>query len=772
MAFQNGSRPPFRGQKFSSEPTSNAPLTPGDNYLLPPSRFQKKAFPFVTPLASLKKNLGGQLEERARPVEPETLRVIPFGGVEQVGLNCMGFEYEDEVLVIDMGIQFADQYQFGANSSVPDLTYLKGKKCVGVAITHGHIDHIGAISVVMRQIGQSVPLYATPMAYELIKMKQEEIKYPLQNLTEYVRYKPVQMGKHFIITPFTVDHSIPDSVGLLIETPVGRFVHTGDWKFDAKPLANRPSTDYEFLAAIGKRGCRALFSDSTNAHLLGSSVSESEVISSIEDIFEIAKGRIITATFSSIVDRVILMIMTSEKYGRKVVLLGRSMQNYMEIAMKLGYARPKPGTMITMEEANKLPENEVTICCTGAQGERYAALMRIATGESKDTSLRQNDTIVFSSSVIPGNERAVQGIYDVITQQGCRVHHYKESEIHAGGHARAEDSKKMIEYIKPEVYVPIYGYPHMLFGNARNAKALGYSDDNIVLLKNGNILEFTAIGFRKTEAFVPHRLISVDGNMIGYTREDTFHERHQLMVNGVISLAISLKNNRLSLEVSGLPELALLPGKFESRLKEAALGAAKTESQNRDLDPRHIEKAVEKRVGDMFFNELAKEPIVIVHLTDGVGSGESIRPNMGFVPKPNAPAPRAPQKSFPPRPAGNTYIAPPRTPAGVLPERTAFGSKNIPQKMIEPSHEKMIPEHTTPEAQMAHPNPAAVTGTTPSATRFVGSFGASFGGGKPTPRPQPKPFTSQPLRSAPPTPPVPPAPKAESNGFSEEEVGI
>lgn len=279
----------------------------------------------------------------------------------------MGFEYEDEMIIIDMGLQFADQYQLGINSSIPDLSYCRGKKVVGACITHGHIDHIGGVYYLMEQLGRSTPIYATAMAYELIKLKQADMNAALPNIREYTRYEPVQLGKHFQITPFVVDHSIPDSVGLLIETPVGRFVHTGDWKFDKNPLPNRPATSYDYLENLGKRGVRALFSDSTNAHLMGSSISESAVIHSIEEIFEKAPGRVITATFSSIIDRVMLIISTAEKYNRKIVLLGRSMNNYIDIAIKLGYVRPQPGTIISMEDAAKLPDNQVTICCTGAQ---------------------------------------------------------------------------------------------------------------------------------------------------------------------------------------------------------------------------------------------------------------------------------------------------------------------------------------------------------------------------------------------------------------------
>ncbi len=208
--------------------------------------------------------------------------------------------------------------------------------------------------------------------------------------------------------------------------------------------------------------------------------------------------------------------------------MGRSMNNYVDIAIKLGYVRPQPGTLISMEEANRLPDDRVTICCTGAQGERYAALMRIVTGESKDTSLKTTDTIIFSSSVIPGNERAVQGLFDLIAQQGAKVHHYRESEIHAGGHAKAEDTEKMITLLQPEYYVPIYGFPHMLYGNAKNAYRLGYDQDHVVLLKNGNILEFTKTGMRKTNEFVSHKLVTVDGTLVNYTGEKELHDRYQI----------------------------------------------------------------------------------------------------------------------------------------------------------------------------------------------------------------------------------------------------
>ncbi len=595
---------------FDSGKKMQSNLRPGDPFLFEDSYRPKRSYPFLTPVQALKKFLGHH-EDRVKPLAKGTLRVIPFGGTEQVGLNCMGFEYEDEMIIIDMGLQFADQYQYGINSSIPDLTYCRGKKVVGACITHGHIDHIGGVYYLMEQLGRGIPLYATAMAYELIKLKQSDMGAALPNLREYVRYQPVQMGKHFQITPFVVDHSIPDSVGLLIETPVGRFVHTGDWKFDRNPLPNRPSTNYEYLETLGKRGVRALFSDSTNAHLLGSSISESEVVHSIEDIFEKAPGRVITATFSSIIDRVMLIISTAEKYNRKVVLLGRSMNNYIDIAIKLGYVRPKPGTIISMEDAARLPDDQVTICCTGAQGERYAALMRIVTGESRDTTLKANDTIIFSSSVIPGNERAVQGLFDLITQQGPKIHHYKESEIHAGGHAREEDTKKMINLLQPEYYVPIYGFPHMLRGNARNAYELGYAKDKVIILKNGKILEFGPETVRETDEYASHKLITVDGRMVGYTAEKELHDRFQISSQGVLVIGIVKKSSGFAIKYStvGLPPVAQI-ATLEKSLDIAIQDILKDLTRFKDAES--FVAHVERKACDICLHEIGKEPKVVV----------------------------------------------------------------------------------------------------------------------------------------------------------------
>jgi ribonuclease J len=594
-------------REFAPEQT----FAPGASFVAIPKFKNKRAFPFVTPQNALKKFIG-QEELAPTPTPPGVLRIIPLGGVEQVGLNCTAFEYDGEVLIIDMGIQFADQYQHGINGSIPDLAYLRDKKLTGIVITHGHIDHIGAIPFIIKQLGRNVPLYATSMAYELIAMKQGENGEPLTKMARIERNATLSIGSHFQIMPFTVDHSIPDSVGIVIETPVGRFVHTGDWKFDSNPLPYRPSTDYSLLESIGNRGVRALLSDSTNAHLSGSSLSESDVIGSIEEIFKQSEHRIITATFSSIIDRVMLMIATAEKFDRKVVLLGRGMNNYMDIAFKLGYARPKPGTIISIEEANRLPDNKVTICCTGAQGERYAALMRISTGESKDTTLRPTDTVVFSSSVIPGNERNVQGLFDIIMAQGPRIYQYKDSDIHAGGHARAEDTKKMISLIRPEVYMPVYGYPHMIYGNAKNAYESGYSRDRVIISRNGQIIEFTKDSFAVTDMFVSHRLMTVDGYMVGLTNERDIHDREQMRQSGVVVVSIAKKPGEYlyKIDMAGLPMLQHFDG-LEEDIYDFLDATLKNEIQRFKGVDEFRDYAADK-VGSLIFDATGKEPVVLV----------------------------------------------------------------------------------------------------------------------------------------------------------------
>ena len=572
----------------------------------------QKSFPYLTPKQAFEKFIPQPKEVHRKRADKNVLRILPFGGLEQVGLNCIGFEYNNEILIIDMGIQFPDEHMHGVGGRIPDLSYLRGKKVVGIAITHGHIDHIGAVPYLMRELGTHIPFYAPPMAMELIKTKQEEFKMPLENMKGLKKSQVSEIGQHFYIEPFTVDHSIPDSFGIRIHTPVGKFIHTGDWKFDSDPMEESNSTDHEQLKQFGKEGIRALLSDSTNAHMTGSSIAEKLVIEPIEKIFQETSGRIITGTFSSIIDRLQIIVDTARKFNRKVVLLGRGMNIYFDIAKKLGHVNVPQGTIIEMKEAQNLPDNQVCICCTGAQGERYAALMRIATGESKDTEFKPGDTVVLSSSVIPGNERKVQELMDILYEQKVNIHHYRQSTIHSGGHAREEDIKIMIDEIQPEYFVPIYGGRFQIMANAEIAKKMGYKDEKIFIARNGQIMEFTKDSAKLTNYFTSHKMITVDGALIGFTAEREFGERYQMLKGGIIIINITQKRDgpKAHLIGHGFIDFNKFP-KLQEEIVEAAIKTYKEGKKNREKRD-DINRSIRRKAQAIIWSKALKEPVVIV----------------------------------------------------------------------------------------------------------------------------------------------------------------
>ncbi|PCI25672.1 ribonuclease J [Candidatus Peregrinibacteria bacterium] len=572
---------------------------------------QPKTFPYLTPLQSFDKNMPRPKEMHKKKTEKDTLRIIPFGGLEQVGINCMGFEYNNEIIIVDMGIQFPNEHMHGVGGKIPDISYIKGKKIIAIFITHGHIDHIGAIPQLMRMIGTHVPIYASAMAAELIEGRQKDFKMPL-NVRRMTTSTIITAGTHFLIEPFTVDHSIPDSYGLRIHTPVGKFIHTGDWKFDNDPREGVPTTDHDLLKKFGREGVRALLSDSTNAHMTGSSMAEKTVIEPLENIFAQAKGRIFTGTFSSLIGRLNIIIAAAQKNGRKVCFLGRGMQTYVGIAQKLGYLKMAPGVIIEKDEMDKLPDNQQCFCCTGAQGERYAALMRISVGESRDAEFRDGDTVVLSASVIPGNERKLQDLMDLLAEQQVHVHHYRQSKIHSGGHAQEEDVKQMITEIQPEVFIPIYGQRFMLHANKRIAQSMGYKDKDIFVAKNGQIMEFTKDAQKLTNIFASHRITTIDGNMVGFTGEREFLERYQMMQEGVIVINVtpSKTGPKVHIISHGCVDFSALPDLRKLIITEVIELYKHSRKINRSRD--EYNKLIRRKVQYLVWKTLAKEPVVIV----------------------------------------------------------------------------------------------------------------------------------------------------------------
>ncbi|HDM32082.1 MAG TPA: ribonuclease J, partial [bacterium] len=411
------------------------------------------------------------------------LKIIPLGGLGEVGRNMTLFEFEGEILIIDMGFRLPEEDMPGVDYIIPNVEYLKDKKdkILGVVFTHGHYDHIGAIPYILENIWTpKLTFFASPLTRAMILKRQEDFpNQPKIDVREVKEKSKIKLGP-FSIEFFKQNHNIPDNFGLFIKTPVGNIVHTSDFKFDKNPVNDTP-TNFEKLRKIGRRKILLLMSDSTGAEEEGHSLSEKDIFKNLEKIISKAKGRVIASTFASLLNRIQQIITISEKYGRKVLIEGYSMKTNVEIARALGYLKIRKKTLISPKQLKDLPDNRITILCTGAQGEAEAVLMRIANREHKYLKLKKGDTVIFSSSVIPGNERTVQIMKDELLRQGAKIFHYKMMDIHASGHGRKKELERMIRIMKPKFFMPIHGQYSMMVAHADIAKSLGIPEKNIIL---------------------------------------------------------------------------------------------------------------------------------------------------------------------------------------------------------------------------------------------------------------------------------------------------
>jgi len=384
--------------------------------------------------------------------ENKELKIIPLGGLNEVGRNMMLFEYDNDIIIVDMGLQFPEEDMPGIDYIIPNTAYLKDKKenIRGVIITHGHYDHIGAIPHSMARLGNPT-IYTAALTRGMILKRQEDFPHaPKLNINTIDRNDKIKLGC-FDIEFFHVNHNIPDSLGVVIKSPVGTIVHTGDFKFDHSPINEDPA-DIAKITQIGSQGVQLLMSDSTDSETPGHSLSEKEIRDNLSEIIKNCKGRLIAATFASLLTRVQSLVHLAELNDRKVVIEGYSMKSNVSVARELGYLKAKESTFISAKEANKLPDDKVMIICTGAQGEGNAVLMRLANGGHKTLEVHEGDTIMFSSSVVPGNERSVQNLRDALCRKGAKIIHYAMMDVHAGGHAPIEDLKMMLNLINQILY--------------------------------------------------------------------------------------------------------------------------------------------------------------------------------------------------------------------------------------------------------------------------------------------------------------------------------
>ena len=464
------------------------------------------------------------------------LKIIPLGGLEQIGMNITAFEYEDSIIVVDCGLAFPENDMLGVDLVVPDVTYLKENidKVKGFFITHGHEDHIGSIPFVLRDI--NVPIYATKLTVGLIENKLEEAE-----MLGKVKCKVVKYGQHINIGCFRVEfirtnHSIQDAAALAIYSPAGIVVHTGDFKVDYTPVYG-DAIDLARFGEIGKKGVLALMCDSTNAERSGFTQSEKSVGSVLNKIFDDHKNqRIIIATFASNVDRVQQIINSAEKFGRKVAIEGRSMVNTINIAAKLGYLSLPENILIEGEMLRNYPDEQTVIITTGSQGESMAALSRMANSTHRKISIKPNDLIVFSSSPIPGNEKSVTGVINELMKKGADVIF---QDVHVSGHACKEDIKLLYLLVNPKYSIPVHGEYKHLVAQAKIAEELGIEKENIKILSSGDVLELDEESAEVTGR-VQAGHIMIDGNGVGDVGNIVIRDRQRMADDGIIIIVMTL----------------------------------------------------------------------------------------------------------------------------------------------------------------------------------------------------------------------------------------
>ncbi len=465
------------------------------------------------------------------------LKIIPLGGLEQIGMNITAFEYEDSIVVVDCGLSFPEDDMLGIDLVIPDVTYLKNniEKVKGFVITHGHEDHIGALPYVLRQI--NVPLYATKLTMGIIENKLKE-----HDLTESTKRKVVKFGQSINLGQFRIEfiktnHSIVDAAALAIYSPAGVVVHTGDFKVDYTPVFG-DAIDLQRFAELGKKGVLALMCDSTNAERAGFTPSERTVGKTFDILFEEHKNtRIIIATFASNVDRVQQIINSAEKSGRKVVVEGRSMVNIIETATNLGYLNIPENTLIDIEQLKNYPDEKTVIITTGSQGESMAALSRMAEDNHRRISIGPGDTVIFSSHPIPGNEKAVTNVINALLLKGADVIF---QDVHVSGHACQEEIKLIYTLLHPKYAIPVHGEFKHLKAQAKIVKELGFPKENIFILRSGDVLELTE---EKAQVIgkVPVGDILVDGLGVGDVGNIVLRDRQHLAEDGILIVVLALE---------------------------------------------------------------------------------------------------------------------------------------------------------------------------------------------------------------------------------------
>jgi ribonuclease J len=541
-------------------------------------------------------------------------KVIPLGGLGEIGLNMMVFEHDREILVIDGGLMFPEAYMPGVDVVIPDVQYLKEnrERVKNIILTHGHEDHIGAMPFILRDF--NIPVFGTSFTMELVKEKLRE-----HNLLESALLRKVKPGERITLGPFQVEfirvnHSILDGVGLALRTPEGLFVHSGDFKVDQTPLDGQ-GTDLTRFAHFGEEGVLAFFSDSTNVEKEGFTLSEKQVTKTLEAHVESCTGRLIVAVFASNISRIQQVVRLAEKFGRKVHFSGKSMRTNVRIAREEGILEVGPDVEVSESEMSSLPDNRLAMITTGSQGEPLSSLTRIAQNRHKSVKVRKGDLIILSSRFIPGNERAITGIINNLYRMGAEVIYEKVSDIHSSGHAYQEELKLMLNLVKPKYFIPVHGEYRHLVKHGQLARETGLPEENVMVLENGSM-----VVFEKGEACLGGKIhcgrVLVDGKGVGDVDEVVLRDRRRLSEDGVVILLLAVDEQ--TGEITYGPDIVSRGFVFEGQsawiLEEAKRSVMQVlnEIESRaHMDWTQVALEIKRNLKRLFQNSMDRRPLIL-----------------------------------------------------------------------------------------------------------------------------------------------------------------